>query len=122
MILKNSAKTLSVLIIRKIFELHKRAFFRDRKYQMKMKETFDRRKVHKEIDKFQIGELVWFNIQRQIPDMKYNKAKWIGHRKVGSVLHMVFRVDVKGDQQVKSSCIYIYNLLKGFVENFLVVS
>ena len=44
--------------IKKMFELHKRAFFSNRKYQMKMKETFDRRKVHKEIVEFQIGELV----------------------------------------------------------------
>ena len=36
---------------------------------MKMKETFDRRKVFKEIVEFQIGELVWFIILRQIPYM-----------------------------------------------------
>ena len=35
--------------IEKMFELHKKAFFRNRKYQMKMKETSNRRKVHKEI-------------------------------------------------------------------------
>ena len=71
--------------IEKMFELHKRAFFSNRKYQMKMKETFDRRKVHKEIVEFQIGELVWFNIRRQIPDMKYNKAKWVGPCKIVSI-------------------------------------
>ena len=50
-----------------------------------MKETFDRRKAHKEIVEFQIGELVWFNIQRRIPDMKYNKAKWVGPCKIVSI-------------------------------------
>ena len=52
---------------------------------MKMKETLDRCKVHKEIVEFQIGELVWFNIQRQIPDLKYNKAKWVGPCKIVSI-------------------------------------
>ena len=46
---------------------------------MKMKETFNKKKVgRKEVDKFQIGELMWFNVQRGMPDMKLNKAKWIG--------------------------------------------
>ena len=54
---------------------------------MKMKETFDKKKVGcKEVDEFQTGELVWFNVQRWMPDMKYNKAKWIGPCKVVSVL------------------------------------
>ena len=52
---------------------------------MEMKETFNRLKVHKEIVDFQIGELVWFNIQRQIFDMKYNKAKWVGPCKIVSI-------------------------------------
>ena len=53
---------------------------------MKMNETFDKKKVGcKEVDKFQIGELVCFNVQRRMPDMKYNKAKWFGPCKVVSV-------------------------------------
>ena len=45
-----------------------------------MKDTFDKKKVGcKAINEFQVGELVWFNVQRRMPDMKYNKAKWIGH-------------------------------------------
>ena len=53
---------------------------------MKMKETFDKKIVGcKEVDEFQIGELVWFNVQIWMPDMKYNKAKWIDPCKVVSV-------------------------------------
>ena len=45
-------------------------------YQMKTKETFDKKKVGcKKVDKFQTGELMWFNVKRRMPDMKYNKAK-----------------------------------------------
>ena len=37
--------------------------------------TFDKKKVgRKEVDKFKTGELVWFNVQRLMPDIKYNKA------------------------------------------------
>ena len=44
-----------------------------------MKDTFDKKKVGcKDVDKFHIGELVWFNVQRQLPDMKYNKVKYVG--------------------------------------------
>ena len=44
-----------------------------------MKDTFDKNKVGcKDVKEFQIGELVWFNVQRRLPDMKYNKAKWVG--------------------------------------------
>ena len=51
--------------ILKMFELHQGAFLSNRRYQMKMKETFNKKKVgYKEVDKFQTGELVWFNIQR----------------------------------------------------------
>ena len=71
--------------IEKMFEIHKRVFFSNRKYQMKMKETFDRHKVHKEIVEFQIGKLVWFDIQRQIPDMKFSKAKWVGPCNIVSI-------------------------------------
>ena len=52
-----------------------------------MKDTFNKKKVGcKDVDKFQIGELVWFNVQRWMPDMKYNKAKWTGPCKVVSML------------------------------------
>ena len=40
---------------------------------MKIKETFNRRKVHKEIFEFKIGKLMWFSIHRQIPDIKFIK-------------------------------------------------
>ena len=44
-----------------------------------MKKTFNSKKVgKKEVTKFQIGELVWLNVQRLIPDMNYNKPKWVG--------------------------------------------
>ena len=57
--------------ILKMFELHQGAFLSNRRYQMKMKETFDKKKVGcKEVDKFEIGELVWFKVQRWTPDMK----------------------------------------------------
>ena len=73
--------------IKKMFEIHTGAFLSNRRYQLKMKETFDKKKVGlKDVDKFQTGELVWFNVQRRMPDMKYNKAKWIGPCKVVSVL------------------------------------
>ena len=73
--------------IKKMFEIYTGAFLTNRRYQLKMKETFDKKKVgRKDVDKFQTGELVWFNVQRRMPDMKYNKAKWIGPCKVVSVL------------------------------------
>lgn len=73
--------------IKKMFEIHTGAFLSNRRYQLKMKETFDKKKVgRKDVDKFQTGELVWFNVQRWMPDMKYNKSKWIGPCKVFSVL------------------------------------
>ena len=59
-----------------MFELHKGAFFSNRKYQLKMNKTFDLKKVgKKEVIKFQVRELIWLNVQRQIPGMKYNKVK-----------------------------------------------
>ena len=69
-----------------MFEIHTGAFLSNRRYQLKMKETFDKKKVgRKDVDEFQTGELVWFNVRRRMPDMKYNKAKWIGPCKVVSV-------------------------------------
>ena len=48
-----------------------------------MKKTFDLKKVSKrEVTKKQIGELVWLSVQRLIPDMKYNKAKWVDHARL----------------------------------------
>ena len=62
--------------IKKMFEFYKGAFLLNRGYQMKMKKTFDKKKVgFKDAGKFQTGELLWFNIQRQLLDMKYNKVK-----------------------------------------------
>ena len=86
---------------------------------MKMKETFDKKKVGcKEVDKFQIGELVWFNVQRRMPDMKYNKAKWIGPCKVvlvsdGGLFKLSYEVNGKF---IKYDCIHP-QFLRGFVEN-----
>lgn len=69
-----------------MFEIHTGAYLSNRRYQLKMKETFDKKKVgRKDVDKFQTGELVWFNKQRRMPDMEYNKAKRIGPCKVVSV-------------------------------------
>ena len=62
--------------IEKMLEIHQGAFLLNRRYQVRMKDTFDKKKVgRKDVDEFQIGELVWFNVQRRSPDMKYNKAK-----------------------------------------------
>ena len=50
-----------------MFEIHKGDFISNRHYQLKMKETFDKKKVgHKDVDKFQTGELMWFNVQRRM--------------------------------------------------------
>ena len=76
---------------------------------MKMNETFNKKKVGcKEVDKFQIGELVWFNVQRRMPDMKYNKAKWIGPCKVVSVLDGgLFELSYKVNSKfIKHDCIH----------------
>ena len=62
--------------IKKMFEIHHGAFFSNRRYQVKMKNTFDKKKVGcKDVDKFQIGEHVWIKAQGQMPNMKYNKVK-----------------------------------------------
>ena len=74
-----------------------------------MKGTFDKKKRgHKEVDKFQNGEFVWFNMQRQMPDMKYNKAKWIGPCKVFSVLDGgLFKLSYKVNGKfIKYDCIH----------------
>ena len=71
-----------------MFENHKGTFFSNCKYQLETKETFDTKKAgHLEVSKFMVGELVWFNVQRQIPDMKYNKAKQAGPCKIISASH-----------------------------------
>ena len=62
--------------IKKMFEIHQGAFLSNRRYQVKMKDNFDKKKVGcKDIDKTKFAELVWFNVQRWPSDMKYNKAK-----------------------------------------------
>ena len=72
--------------IKKMFEIHKGAFLSKGSYHVKMKDTFNKKKVGcKDVNKFQAGELVWFNIPRQIPERYYNKAKWVGPCKVVSV-------------------------------------
>ena len=72
--------------IKKRVEIYQGAFLSDRRYQVKMKDTFNKKKVGcKDVNKFQTGELVWFNVQRRSPDMKNNKAKWVGPCKVISV-------------------------------------
>ena len=93
--------TLSSHIL-KMFELHQGAFLSNRRYQMKTKETFDKKKAGcKEVYKFQTGELVWFNVQRRMPDIKYNKAKWIGPCKVVSMSDKgSVQVVIQGDWQV----------------------
>ena len=46
-----------------MYEINKEAFFSNCKYQLKMKKTFDSKKVgKKEVTKFQIGEFVWLNV------------------------------------------------------------
>ena len=73
-----------------MFEIHTGAFLSNRPCQLILKETFDKKKVgRKDVDKFQTGELIWFKVQRRMPDMKYNKAKRIGPCKVFSVLDRV---------------------------------
>ena len=84
-----------------MFEIHTGAFLSNKRIQLKMKETFNKKKVgRKDVDKFQTWELVWFNVQRQMPDMKYNKAKWIGPCKVvsvsnGSLFELLYEVNGK---------------------------
>ena len=78
-----------------------------------MKKTFDSKKVvkkvvKKEVTKFQIGELLWLNVQRRIPDMKYNKAKWIRPCKIvsmsrGGLFELAYKVNNKF---VKYDCIH----------------
>ena len=84
-----------------------------------MKETFDKKKVGcKEVDKFQIGELVWFNVQRWMPDMKYNKAKWIGPCKVVLVFDGVcLSFHMRWMASSSNMIVYIHNSLSDFVEN-----
>ena len=46
--------------IEKMFEIHKGALLLNRRYQLKMKVTFIKKKVErKDVDKFQTGELMW---------------------------------------------------------------
>ena len=92
---------------------------------MKMKETFDNKKVGcKEVDEFQTGELVWFNVQRRMPDIKYNKAKWIGPCKVVSVLDGgLFELSNKVNGKfIKYDCIHPQFLKRFHKEPLLLAS
>ena len=98
-----------------MFEIHQGALLSNRRYQVKMKDNFDKKVGCKDIDKFHTGELVWFNVQRRMPDMKYNKAKWIGLCKVVSVLdgglfELLYEVNGKF---IKYNCIQL-QFLKQF--------
>ena len=58
--------------IKKIFEIHQGAFLSNRRYQVKMKDTFNKKKVGcRDVNKFHTGELVWFNVQRWMPNIRY---------------------------------------------------
>ena len=60
--------------IEKMLEIHQEAFFSNRRYQLKMKDTFEKKKVgHKDVSKFHSGELVWLYVQRWAPDMKLTR-------------------------------------------------
>ena len=66
--------------IEKIIEIHKGAFLSNKCYQLKKKETFDKKKVGcKEVDEFQIGELVWLNVQIRMPDIKTIRPNGLDH-------------------------------------------
>ena len=102
-----------------MFEIHTGAFLSNRHYQLKMKETFNKKKVgHKDVDKFQTGELVWFNVQRRSPDMKYNKAKWVGPCKVVSMSKGgLFELSYEVNGEFIKYDVYTHSSLSGFVEN-----
>ena len=52
-----------ILTLKKMFEIIKGTFFSNCKVWLKIKETFDTKKVGcKQVIKFSIGELVWFNV------------------------------------------------------------
>ena len=59
--------------IKRYFKIHQGFSFK-RRYQVKMKDTFDKKKVGcKDANKFHIGELVWFNKKRRMPDMNMTR-------------------------------------------------
>ena len=76
------------------------------------------------MDEFQTGELVWFNVQRRMPDMKYNKAKWIGPCKVVLVLDRgLFELSYKVNGEfIKYDCIHPQFLKRFYGEPLLIVS
>ena len=58
-------------------------------------------------------------VQRQMPDMKYNKAKWIGPCKVVSVLDGgLFELFYEVNGEFIKYNLSIHSSLSGFVENF----
>ena len=102
-----------------MFEIHKGAFFSNHKYQLKTKKTFDSKKVSKkEVAKLQVAEILWLNVQRRIPDMKYNKAKWVGPCKIVSMSRGgLFELSCKVNNKFLSMIVYTHNSLRGFMVN-----
>ena len=83
-----------------------------------MKKTFDSKKVgKKEVTKFQVGELVWLNVQRQISDMKNNKVKWVGPCKIVSMSRGgLFELSCK----VNNKFVKYHNIHPQFLKVFVV--
>ena len=123
--LRRCTKMPLVLKSKTYLEYAKKHFLLNRRYQLKMKETFDKKKVgRKDVDEFQTGELVWFNVRRRMPDMKYNKAKWIGPCKVVSVSEGgLFKLsyEVNGEF-IKYDCIHPQFLKRFCGEPLLIAS
>ena len=64
--------------------------------------------VKNEVTEFKIGELVWLNVQRWIPDMKYNIAEWVGPCKIVFMSRRgLFELSYKVNNEfVKFDCIH----------------
>ena len=46
---------------------------------MQMKAYFDQTRIgRKEVPTYAVGDQVWINIRRQIPNIKLGRVKWIG--------------------------------------------
>ena len=84
-----------------------------------MKKTFGKKKAGcKDVNKFQIGELVWFNVQRWMPDMKHNKAKWIGPCKVVSMSNKnCLSYHMRLMASSPNTTVYTHSSISGLVEN-----
>ena len=96
-----------------------RSFLHICRYQLKTKETFDTKKVgYKEVSNFMVDRLVGSKMQRQIPEMRCNKAKWVCLCKIRSVSQGVLSSWLKKwTMSILSTNTYTYNSLRGFVEN-----